>query len=72
MGRGTNIALETAGLGDAGGDDSPRRMYLRVLANWAGDVLTAKPRAAWPAADPEGDFRDRNWRKLYAGSVLDD
>ena len=25
-----------------------------------------------PARDPQADYRDRDWRRLYAGSILDD
>jgi hypothetical protein len=52
--------------------DGLRAMYRRTLANWARDVLSAPPTLAWPGDDPEADYRDRDWRRLYAGSVLDD
>ncbi len=50
-----------------------RQMYGRVLAMWASDRLTAKTPMVWPCdRDPQGDFRDHDWRCLYLGSVLDD
>ena len=54
--------------------DAVRETYRRFVANWAHDLLGQPPRgrAAWPSADPVGDFHDRDWRRLYAGSVLDD
>jgi hypothetical protein len=35
-------------------------------------LLRQRPGIAWPADDPEADYRDRDWRKMYAGDVLDD
>jgi len=48
------------------------RLFQRTLANWTGDLLRRSPRPQWPAQDPAADYRDRNWKSLYAGSVLDD
>jgi hypothetical protein len=59
-------------LTDAAAPEQATRMYRRVLANWAGDLLRQRPGIAWPADDPEADYRDRDWRKMYAGDVLDD
>jgi hypothetical protein len=53
-------------------DDDATRLFQRALANWVGDLLRKRPRIEWPAADPAADFRDRDWKAMYAGSVLDD
>ena len=47
-------------------------MYQQMLAGWAADLLAARPTAQWRETDPADDYRNRNWRLLYAGSVLDD
>ena len=49
-----------------------RAMYQKTLANWAFDRLSAGPAPTWPEEDPIADYNDRDWRKLYTGSVLDD
>jgi hypothetical protein len=54
------------------GLDAVKAMYRRVLSGWASDLLRQRPAASWPARDPQADFRDRDWRGLYRGSVLDD
>ena len=62
------------------GDNEPRgakseaatRMYQRMLAGWASDLLGPGPNIAWPGDDPIADYRDRNWASLYTGSILDD
>jgi len=48
------------------------RLFQRTVANWAADLLRHRPRIQWPQPDPQADFKDRNWKALYAGSVLDD
>ncbi len=52
--------------------EAARLAYRRVLANWASDLLVEPRRVEWPAADDDADYRDRDWRRLYDGSVLDD
>lgn len=52
-----------------------QKMYRRVVSGWASDLLTApkiRPAIAAAAADPLADYRDRDWRRLYRGSLLDD
>ena len=53
-------------------DERATRMYQRMLSCWAADLLAGSSAIAWPAPDPAADYRNRNWRALYAGSVLDD
>lgn len=52
--------------------EATRQIYCRVLSNWASDLLVGRRLPQWPASDPQADFRDRNWRQFYQGSVLDD
>ena len=53
--------------------DDARRAYQRVLAGWAGDCLTCRrDPIAWTPPDPQADYLDRDWSRLYTGSVLDD
>jgi hypothetical protein len=52
--------------------DAAKAMYRRVLAGWAFDLLARPAPPAWPQRDAQADYRDRNWRGLYGGSVLDD
>ncbi len=52
--------------------ESMKRMYRRAVANWAFDLLAHRPAAVWPDCDAEADHTDRDWRKLYAGDILDD
>jgi hypothetical protein len=51
---------------------SARRMYGRALTLWASDLLRPRGGATWPADDPAADYRDRDWSRLYQGSILDD
>ncbi len=53
-------------------DDGLREMYLRTLANWASDVLSGGDAVEWAEPDPAADYRNRDWKSLYTGSVLDD
>ncbi len=53
-------------------NDNATRLFQRTLAHWAGDLLRHQPTIEWPAPSPDSDYRDRNWRNLYAGNVLDD
>ena len=53
-------------------DDKLRAMYQKALAGWAMDLLTLSAPLTWPARDPVADYRDRDWRRLYTGSILDD
>ena len=48
------------------------QMYRRAIALWVFDLLAPRSAAAWPADDPVAGYRDRNWHRLYAGSILDD
>ncbi|MEE9212031.1 MAG: hypothetical protein V3U29_05200 [Phycisphaeraceae bacterium] len=57
---------------DQTANDYPRRFYLRMMATWASVLISTRRGLAWPEKDPLADFRDRNWRRLYAGSILDD
>jgi len=52
--------------------DPVARMYRRVLTGWAQDTLASAGEPWWRGLDPLADYRDRDWKKLYAGSVLDD
>ncbi len=70
-------AWMTAGLKAAGPSRAAmRRAFQRTLAGWVGDLLTQRPTLAMPADDPHeqalADHRDRDWTRLYRGSVLDD
>lgn len=47
-------------------------LYRRTLANWCGDVLAAPGTPRWQPAEPAGDYADRDWSRLYTGSILDD
>ncbi len=49
-----------------------QHMFRHTVALWAFDVLAKRPAAQWPADDPVEDWRDRDWRRLYTGSILDD
>jgi hypothetical protein len=53
-----------------------RRAFQRTLAGWVGDLLAQRPALALPDDDPQeralADYRDRDWTRLYRGSVLDD
>ncbi len=53
-------------------DDRAARMFQHMLTHWAADLLRTPPAIDWPAPDPMADYQDRDWSKLYAGSVLDD
>lgn len=53
-------------------DERSIRLFQRTLAQWAGDLLRHPQPIAWPTPQPANDYRDRNWKNLYAGSVLDD
>ena len=53
-------------------DDRLTVMYHKALAGWALDLLSLSAPLTWPARDPQADYRDRDWRRLYAGSILDD
>ena len=52
--------------------DAATQMFQRTLANWAGDLLRQSQMIAWPKTQSVNDFRDRNWKQLYEGSVMDD
>lgn len=52
--------------------DAARAMFCRMLALWASDLIGHAPRVAWKEPEPPVEFRDNDWKKLYAGSVLDD
>ncbi len=47
-------------------------MFHRMLTGWASDVLSPAQPLTWRDADPIADYRNRDWKLLYAGSVLDD
>jgi len=47
-------------------------MYRRALAAWASDLLSHRRDLVWPSPDPINDYRDRDWTRLYTGSILDD
>lgn len=49
-----------------------RRLLGRMLANWTVDLLSTPDPLVWRGPDPQCDPRDRDWRQLYKGSVLDD
>lgn len=53
-------------------DDRATRMFQQMLTHWAADLIRTPASIDWPAADPMDDYQDRDWSKLYAGSVLDD
>ena len=53
-------------------DPRVRSMYRRVLAGWVLDLLNRPAKLTWRGPDPMGDFHDRDWRRLYAGDILDD
>lgn len=52
--------------------EAATQMFQRSLANWAGDLLRQSQIIAWPKPQAANDFRDRNWKKMYEGSVVDD
>lgn len=47
-------------------------MYQKTLTLWVADLLRQGPVLSWPSPDSVDDPADRDWTKLYAGSVLDD
>ena len=49
-----------------------RKMYQRTLSGWALDLLSSSRRVAWSEPVAQPDYRDRDWTRLYTGSVLDD
>ena len=51
---------------------STRAMYRKVMAMWVSDLLGSTRLTVWRGDDPVADYRDRDWRRLYEGSVLDD
>ena len=53
-------------------DQRIRRIYQRTLATWTLDVLNQPPKPSWQEPDPIGDYRNRDWRQLYTGNILDD
>lgn len=53
-------------------DTTVRRMYHRMVSHWVSDLLQCPPQVTWTAPDPVDDYRNRDWKQLYAGSVLDD
>ncbi len=54
------------------GDEAARQAYLRMMAGWIGDLMRLPASATWGQPDPQADFRDHNWQRLYTGSILDD
>ena len=57
---------------DVLGVEAARQAYLRMMAGWIGDLMSLPASVTWGPADPLADFRDRNWQRLYTGSILDD
>ena len=53
-------------------DDAVVRMYRRMLGHWVSDLLQGRPVVRWREPDLTGDYRNRDWHRLYSGSVLDD
>ena len=53
-------------------DERATALFQRALALWAHDTLAAPAAIDWPDEDPAADYRNRDWRQLYTGSVLDD
>lgn len=53
-------------------DERATALFQRALALWAHDALEGPTRIDWPDEDPGADYRNRDWRQLYTGSVLDD
>lgn len=55
-----------------------RQAFERTLAGWVGDLLSDRPSLslvtpeAMADAEELADYHDRDWRRLYRGSVLDD
>ena len=47
-------------------------MYRRTLGHWVSDLLHRRPVVRWRKPDLTGDYRNRDWHRLYSGSVLDD
>lgn len=65
--------LDDRGLSVVAVDPTVRLLYQRFIAGWAQDTLNGQRRisVANTAVDDD-DYRDRDWRKLYRGDVLDD
>jgi len=53
-------------------DERVTHLFQRTLALWAGDLLRQSARIEWAAPEPVSDYRDRNWKSLYEGNVVDD
>lgn len=53
-------------------DERATALYRRAIALWAQDTLTGPRGIEWPEDEPTADYRNRDWRELYSGSVLDD
>jgi hypothetical protein len=70
---GRPITIHAAAAAKGGDIENPVRLfYRRTNACWAAQTLAGSARMAWKEAGPEQDYRDRDWHRLYAGSVLDD
>jgi hypothetical protein len=52
--------------------DEVKLCYRRAMAGWAQQLLQPAPRAAWAEAQPQDDYHNRDWWRMYLGSVLDD
>jgi len=52
--------------------DDVKLLYRRAIAGWAHALLSPSPRAVWRDPLPQDDYRDRDWRRMYGGSILDD
>ncbi len=53
-------------------DEVMTAKFQRTLANWAGDLLAHAKPIRWPESQPASDYRNRDWKSLYSGSVMDD
>ena len=56
----------------AGTLDDVKLLYRRAIAGWAYELLRQTPRPVWCDPLPQDDYQDRDWRRLYRGSILDD
>lgn len=63
----------TTGRQDNPSTDRTKSIYQRMMAGWVMDLLSAdEERPEWSDPNPLDDYRDRNWHRMYTGSVLDD
>lgn len=61
----------TFGDGGASAGDA-QQVYRKTLGCWVSDLLANGEPCRWAESDAVEDHGDRDWRRLYAGDILDD